>query len=304
MFRMVMSGCRLPPAAEGHAGTCVPAHPGPGRSEGLIVSGDSFVALVALRGFDRHRRDWPCFEPGQRDRFAGDFARAVFAGLDPPQRRVDLRDQLALAVTGAKLDRPVGLAGGAVGDVGFADRPALQLRHRVARFAQNLVLPAEQLVAEIAELRRIHELLVCAGAIDVAAQTEAVVENLTESRRHNPSASSTRPGPLRKAGISSAGPESPGFCGLFPSAPIGEPEHQHKSLKRRLKPILESVPERDIFADPPPPPLDSFEPANRPGRRVLTTNGAEGPLAIRSPANRLCPLLGRERPQRAFGGYY
>jgi hypothetical protein len=151
-----------------------------------------------------------------------------------------------------KLDRPVGLAGGAVGDIGFADRAALQLRHRVARFAQNLILPAEQLVAEIAKLRAVHELLVRAGAIDIAAQPEAMIENFTESRRHNPSAPSARPDPSGKHGISSAGPESPGFFGLYPSAPIGEPEHQHKSLKRRSKPILESAPERDIFADPPP----------------------------------------------------
>ena len=43
------------------------------------------------------------------------------------ERRVDLGDQLALAVAGAQLDRPVGFRRGAVGEVGMFDVLVLQV---------------------------------------------------------------------------------------------------------------------------------------------------------------------------------
>ena len=76
--------------------------------------------------FDRHGRNRSGDQATQADGIAGDFAVAVFPGIDPPERRVDLGDQLALPVAGAQFDAPVGLARSAIGQIGFADRPVLE----------------------------------------------------------------------------------------------------------------------------------------------------------------------------------
>src|SRR5271169_6191431 len=81
-----------------------------------IVAINSFALLVPLLRFHRQRRDRARFQPAQRDRIAGLLAIAVAAIVDAPERRVDLGDQLALAVARAQLDRPVGLRGGAIGE--------------------------------------------------------------------------------------------------------------------------------------------------------------------------------------------
>src|SRR5690606_26179913 len=75
-----------------------------------FLARDFLVALVTLLRLHRHRCDWAGFQAAQADRFAGDFAKAIFAVFDAAQRRVDLGDQLALAIAGAQLDRPIGLA--------------------------------------------------------------------------------------------------------------------------------------------------------------------------------------------------
>ena len=58
----------------------------------------------------------------ERDRLAGHFAIAIFAFVEAADRAIDFGDQLALAVAGAELDSPVGLARRAVGEVGLAQR--------------------------------------------------------------------------------------------------------------------------------------------------------------------------------------
>ncbi len=91
-------------------------------TSGSIVARNALDALVALLRLQGHGRDRAGFEPGQRDRVAGHFAIAIFAFVQAADRAIDLGDQLALAVAGAKLDRPVGLARRAVGEVGLTQR--------------------------------------------------------------------------------------------------------------------------------------------------------------------------------------
>src|SRR3712207_9374805 len=69
------------------------------------------MALLRLEG---ERRNGTGLEALEGDRIPGFLAIAVRAVLDPCQRRVDLGDQLALAVPGPKLDGPVRLRGGAI----------------------------------------------------------------------------------------------------------------------------------------------------------------------------------------------
>src|SRR5436190_497895 len=149
-----------------------------------VVARDSLVALVTLLRLDRHRRDRPRLQPGEADRLAGHFAKAIFAGLDAVKRGVDLGDQLALAVAGAKVDSPIGLARRAISEVGFLDRPAGQGRHRLAGFPHDAVLPGEQLLPEIGELLGIHEFFV--GAWTIAAD-ELRIQYVTMKRSHYPS---------------------------------------------------------------------------------------------------------------------
>src|SRR5262249_55432392 len=70
----------------------------------LIVPVHALAALVALLGFDRERSNRPRFQAAQRNRLAGLLAIAVGTVLDAVERRVDLGDQLALAVARAQLD--------------------------------------------------------------------------------------------------------------------------------------------------------------------------------------------------------
>jgi hypothetical protein len=70
---------------------------------------------VTLLRLDRERGDGARLEPLERNRLAGLLAIAVAAVLEAGERRVDLGDQLALAVAGAQLDRAIGLRGRAVG---------------------------------------------------------------------------------------------------------------------------------------------------------------------------------------------
>src|SRR5947209_15631074 len=75
-----------------------------------IVARDPLDPLVLLLRFERHDRDRPGFEAAERDGLAGHFAIAIFAFVEAADRAIDLSDELALAVTGAKLDSPVGFA--------------------------------------------------------------------------------------------------------------------------------------------------------------------------------------------------
>ena len=108
-----------------------------------IVAIDLLAALVALLRLDRQRGDRAGVEALQRDRLAGLLAIAVGAFLDALQRRIDLGDQLALAVAGAQFDGAIGFRGGTVGEIGMVGVFLLQDFERLARFAQDVVLPGD-----------------------------------------------------------------------------------------------------------------------------------------------------------------
>src|SRR5665213_1256826 len=129
------------------------------RAPRLLVAIDLLALLVALLRFHRERGDRAGFEPLQRDRFAGLLAIAVGVVVDALQRRVDLGDQLALAVARPQFDRAVGLGGSAIGEIGMVDVLFLQRLQRDARFPQDLVLPCQKLGAKIIALPVVHERL-------------------------------------------------------------------------------------------------------------------------------------------------
>src|SRR5688500_13104016 len=83
-----------------------------------VLAEDLFAALVALLGFQRQGRDWAGFQAPQTDRLPCLLAVPVAAVLDASERRIDLGDQLALTVAGAKLQRTVRFRGRPVCDVG------------------------------------------------------------------------------------------------------------------------------------------------------------------------------------------
>src|SRR5262249_15389147 len=67
--------------------------------------------------------------------------------------------QLALAVAGAQLQRPIRLRGGPVGDVGVLSGILVQHMQGLAVLADDLFLPGDQLVAEIELVPLVHERL-------------------------------------------------------------------------------------------------------------------------------------------------
>ena len=75
---------------------------------------------MAFLRLDRHGGDGTRFQATKRNGLARDFAISIFAIVDPPQGSINFRDELALAVARAQLDRPVGLARRAVVEIGFA----------------------------------------------------------------------------------------------------------------------------------------------------------------------------------------
>src|SRR6476646_8654172 len=131
----------------------------------LLVAIDLLAFLVALLRLDRERRDRARLQPLQRDRLAGLLAIAVGVVLDALQRRVDLGDQLALAVAGAQFDGAVDFGGSAVRQIGVIDVLFLQGLQRDSRFAEYLVLPGQQLGAKVIALAVVHERLFFGGSI-------------------------------------------------------------------------------------------------------------------------------------------
>src|SRR3546814_13054822 len=84
--------------------------------------------LVPLLRFNRHCGNGAGFQSSERDWLAGDFAIAIFAIVNPAQRCVDFRYELALAIASTKFDLPIRFAGSAVIKIGFSKR---RLQHAV-----------------------------------------------------------------------------------------------------------------------------------------------------------------------------
>src|ERR1700674_3233697 len=145
-----------------------------GRLARLLFPIHPLAALVALLGFDGERRDRARFQAFDRDRLAGLLAEAVGALIDARERRVDLVDQLALAVAGAQVNRTVGFRRGAVGQIRMILALVLQVRERLAALAQDVFLPAQELHAEVLPLLLAHEGLGFARAILARPRAVAV----------------------------------------------------------------------------------------------------------------------------------
>lgn len=122
---------------------------------------------MAFLRLDRQGGDGARIEPPERDGLARLFAIAVGAILDPVQCSIDLGDQFPLPVARPKFEGPVRLGRGAVDEVGEDVVLILQVLERFPALAQNVLLPGEQLVAEIFPLPLVHEGLVFARPVFV-----------------------------------------------------------------------------------------------------------------------------------------
>src|SRR6476620_8206115 len=157
----------------------------------LFVAVDALAPLVALLGFDAQGRDRTCIEALQADRLAGLLAIAVGALIETGKGGVDLGNQLALAVTGAKLERPLGLRACPVGDIGVLSRFVLQMLERLFGRAEDLVTPSDQVAPEIGALALVHERLIVGGPIVLGDFTLRPHESLCQT--HGLCSSGLRP---------------------------------------------------------------------------------------------------------------
>jgi len=74
-------------------------------------------------------------------------------------------------LSGAQLDRPVGLRGGAVGEVGVILILVLEMLQRLLGLFQEFLLPLGQLLAEVFPLALVHERLVLGRTVVLVGQT-------------------------------------------------------------------------------------------------------------------------------------
>src|SRR3546814_4643031 len=144
-----------PPLA-GRPSSCRAGPTGPGS----VVAVGPLHSLGSFLGFQAQRRDGTSFQPPQADRLVGFLAVAIGTVLDPLQRGVDLADQLAFTITSPKLDRVLGLERGPVGHVRLLQVLFCQVAKSLVGFPHQLGLPAEQLLPEIFQLLRVHELFI------------------------------------------------------------------------------------------------------------------------------------------------
>src|SRR4029079_9617397 len=124
-----------------------------------VVPVNALAPFMALLSFDGKCRDWTRLEPTQRDRLPGLLAKAVAAVVDAAKRFVDLGDQLALAVAGAKLNGPVSFGGGPIGEIGMVLVLFLEVQERFLSLFEDLLFPAQQSGAEIVTLALVHKRL-------------------------------------------------------------------------------------------------------------------------------------------------
>src|SRR5262249_9469190 len=130
---------------------------GGGRRSASLVAIDPLAPLVTFLRLDRERGDGARLEPLERNRLAGLLAIAVGAVLEAGERRVDLGDQLALAVARPPPDRPVGLRGRAARKVRVIFLLCPEMGPRLFFLFLDLLPPREQLLAEVLPLALIHE---------------------------------------------------------------------------------------------------------------------------------------------------
>src|SRR5690242_7188487 len=115
--------------------------PSTGMRSRSVVAIDLLTPFVAFLRLNRQGGDRPGIQPFERDGLAGFLAEAVRAVLDPAQRRVDLGDQLALAVAGAQFQLALGLGGGTIREIGMWYRLGLQVLDGFAAFLEDFVFP-------------------------------------------------------------------------------------------------------------------------------------------------------------------
>src|ERR1700744_544827 len=123
-----------------------------GLSKRLVVAVNAFHAFVALLCLDRHGGDGARFEPLYPNGFVGFLTIAVSAELDSVECLVDLRDQLAGSVPGAKFQGPVGLNAGPVGNIGLENPAFGKACEGSISFAEKISTPAEEFLTEIFQL--------------------------------------------------------------------------------------------------------------------------------------------------------
>src|ERR1700719_4202982 len=81
------------------------------------------------------------------------------------ERRVDFRDQFALARPRAQLDGALCFERSAVREIGFEQTLFLQMLQRIRRLGQQLGSPAQQLLPKIFDLKRVHEFFSIGGVV-------------------------------------------------------------------------------------------------------------------------------------------
>src|SRR6185437_702947 len=129
----------------------------PASARLLLVPIHPLAPLVHLLRLEAEGRYWAGVEPCDTDRIAGFLAITVGAVLDTLQGRVDLGDQLTLAIPGPKLKCPVALGRGPIGHIRMVLTFFLKIIQRFAAVAKDLFLPPFELGAEILALSGIHE---------------------------------------------------------------------------------------------------------------------------------------------------
>src|SRR5579871_1167854 len=123
----------------------------------LLVAVDAFAAFVAFLRLDGERGDRARFQAFEGNRLARFLAVAVGPVFDALQRRIDLGDELALAVAGAQFYGAVGLRGRTVGQIGMILVIVLKMLQRLLGFLEDVFAPSQQLEPEILALAFAHE---------------------------------------------------------------------------------------------------------------------------------------------------
>src|SRR6516225_10401130 len=130
-----------------------------------VVAVSPLAPLVTFLGLDRQSRNRSRFKTFELYRLACFLAITVSTVLDTLQRSIDFGDQFALPVTGAQLNRAVGLRGCAVGEVRVILAFLLQVLEGLFGLLEDVLPPIEQLQPEILPLALVHERLFVARLI-------------------------------------------------------------------------------------------------------------------------------------------